>query len=451
MIGDALSITTLMPKEPTETISLSRLLTQEYEILHKVARVLHSSQGLKRVLEDVLLVLTGFEELKVEKKAGIFLADPENKVLKLYCTLGEFSSEFMEKENMVPYGDCLCGRVAESGQLLMSESCFTDARHERRYEGIQAHGHYIVPLKTGEKLLGVMFLYTNTHPSWYEHSQEVLLSIAGLVANAIEHHLVQEELANYRNHLEELVTERTVDLKQANTSLQKEVIERSKAEQELTLTREQLRNLGNHLQNIREEEKIRIARAVHDELGQSLTALKMDLVCLKEELAPQQTELQERVQSMSGLIDSTITSVQRISTELRPQILDVFGLCEAIAWQADEYQKRTNLKFDLNCGNVPLNKELTTELFRIFQETLTNVVRHAEAERVRVSLRQEDNQFIMEVEDNGRGMLLEKIDDSHSLGLIGIRERVLFLGGDVEFLSEPDKGTKVVVSVPIES
>jgi len=126
------------------------------------------------------------------------------------------------------------------------------------------------------------------------------------------------------------------------------------------------------------------------------------------------------------------------------------GLCEAIAWQAKEYQKRTNLQFDLNCEHIPLNKELTTDLFRIFQEALTNVVRHAEADRVRVGFLQKGNRLTMEIEDNGKGMPLEKIDHSQSLGLIGIRERILFLDGDVEFLSKPGEGTKVVVNIPLE-
>jgi signal transduction histidine kinase len=438
-----------MTAKPTE--SESRLPTQEYGILREVARVLHSSQGVKRMLENVLSVLTGFDDLKVEKKAGIFLADPEKKVLNLYCTLGKFTDEFLEKEQVVPYGDCLCGRVAESGELLMSESCFTDARHERRYGGMQAHGHYIVPLKTkGDALLGVMFLYTNTHPSWYLHSQEVLLSIGGLVADAIKHSMVKEELARYRNRLEELVAERTGDLNQANILLRKEVEERASAEHQLKIIREQLRNLSNHLQNIREEEKTRIAREVHDELGQSLTALKMDLVCLKEELPGLQPDLQERIQTMSGLIDSTITSVQRISSELRPQILDVMGLCEAISWQAREYQKRTTLRFDLNCEQVSINKELTTELFRIFQEALTNVVRHSRADRVCVYLYQNAEQITLEIGDNGQGMPPEKINDPQSLGLIGIRERVLFFGGEVEFQGEPGKGTRVIVKTPLK-
>jgi len=131
--------------------------------------------------------------------------------------------------------------------------------------------------------------------------------------------------------------------------------------------------------------------------------------------------------------------------------LDVMGLCEAIAWQAKEYQKRTQLHFDLNCEHIPLNKELTTDLFRIFQEALTNIVRHAQANRVGVSFHQQDGSLTMQIEDDGRGIPPEKIEDYQSLGLIGIRERVLFLGGDVEFLGEPGKGTKVVVKIPLES
>ena len=239
-------------------------------------------------------------------------------------------------------------------------------------------------------------------------------------------------------------------MNQTNILLRKEVEERASAEHQLKIIREQLRNLSNHLQNIREEEKTRIAREVHDELGQSLTAIKMDLVCLKEELSGLQPDLQERIQTMSGLIDSTITSVQRISSELRPQILDVMGLCEAISWQAREYQKRTTLRFDLNCEQVSINKELTTELFRIFQEALTNVVRHSRADRVCVSLHQNAEQITLEIGDNGQGMPPEKINAPQSLGLIGIRERVLFFGGEVEFQGEPGKGTRVIVKTPLK-
>jgi signal transduction histidine kinase len=126
------------------------------------------------------------------------------------------------------------------------------------------------------------------------------------------------------------------------------------------------------------------------------------------------------------------------------------GLCEAISWQAREYQKRTTLRFDLNCEQVSINKELTTELFRIFQEALTNVVRHSRADRVCVYLYQNAEQITLEIGDNGQGMPPEKINDPQSLGLIGIRERVLFFGGEVEFQGEPGKGTRVIVKTPLK-
>ena len=152
---------TSIPQNPANNI------TEEYRILHKVAQILQTSGELKNMLQDALRAITGFEELKVENKAGIFLVDEGHKVLRLYTTFGNFSKEFIENEKEVPFGSCLCGRVAESGQILMSESCFTDTRHERVYSDMTAHGHYIIPLKSSDKLVGVMFLYTNTNPDWY--------------------------------------------------------------------------------------------------------------------------------------------------------------------------------------------------------------------------------------------------------------------------------------------
>ncbi|MDH3256867.1 MAG: GAF domain-containing protein, partial [Nitrospinota bacterium] len=208
-----------IPENPPTQNSASKI-TEEYRILHKVAQILQTTGELKGMLQDVLRAITGFEELKVENKAGIFFAEENDKVLRLFTTVGEFSKEFLEKEKEVPFGDCLCGRVAESGQILMSESCFTDPRHERTFSDMTAHGHYIVPLKTSEKLVGVMFLYTNTNPVWYQHSQEVLLSIGGLIANTIERKRIDEELRLFKNHLEDQVKHRTSELRESQRVLE---------------------------------------------------------------------------------------------------------------------------------------------------------------------------------------------------------------------------------------
>jgi signal transduction histidine kinase len=403
--------------------STNNHVTEEYRILHKVAQILQTQGELATMLKEAMWAMTRFEELKVENKAGIFLADESKKVLHLFTTVGDFSEEFLEKEKEVPFGDCLCGRVAVSGELMMSESCNTDARHERTFSDMTAHGHYIVPLKTSDNLIGVMFLYSNTNPVWYKHSQEVLLSIGGLIADAIQKKKIDQELQKYRNHLENLVDTRT----------------------------DELRQLSHKIQKIREEEKSRMSREVHDELGQSLTALKMDLFQLEKKFPEENQDWRKRTQSMMDLVDTTIKSVQRIAMELRPPILDAFGLCEAIAWQAKEYEKRFSIKFDLNClqSHFELDEDLKTTFFRVFQESVTNVVRHAEASKVNVSMGHQNDQLVMKIRDNGKGIQKDQIEGSSSLGLIGIRERVRYWNGEVFFHGAPEKGTTVEIRIPV--
>ena len=181
-----------------------RQRTEEYRVLHEVARVLHNSQGLKETLENTLKVLTQFKELEVEYKAGIFLADEERRVLKLFSTIGDFSDEFLKKEKEIPYGNCLCGRAAMSGEMIISESCFADKRHENTFEDMTDHGHYIVPLKSQGKMIGVLFLYTDANPPWYVRSQEILLSIGGLIGDAIVSHKRGEQILENNKQLKEL-------------------------------------------------------------------------------------------------------------------------------------------------------------------------------------------------------------------------------------------------------
>ena len=438
-----LSIMASIPQNPS-TKNSSNNITEEYRILHKVAQILQTTGELKDVLQNVLRVITGFEGLTVENKAGIFLVDESDKVLRLFTTFGEFSKEFLENEKEVPFGNCLCGRVAESGQMLMSESCFSDPRHERTYEDMTAHGHYIVPLKASEKLVGVMFLYTNINPDWYQHSQEVLLSIGGLIANTIEKKKVDDELENYRTHLVSLVKQRTNELTNANARLLGEIENHEK-------TQEGLRQLTHQTEKIREEEKSEISRKVHDELGQLLTAMKMDLLQLDKKLPQENADLRQRAHSIVDLMDDTIQSVQRIAMELRPPILDAFGLCEAIAWQADEYKKRYGIQFNLNClqETIDLGKDLEITLFRILQESVTNVIRHSEANQVDIDLRNRDGQLVMKIQDNGKGIQKSKVEDPNSIGLIGIRERIRPWNGEVEFSGTAGKGTAVEIRIPI--
>ncbi len=238
-------------------------------------------------------------------------------------------------------------------------------------------------------------------------------------------------------------------LQEANNELESEIEDRRRAENQLRDSREQLRKLSNQLQVIRENEKTRISREIHDELGQILTGLKMELSCLEVEL--DSPAVIEKLKSMGGMIDSTINSVRRIATELRPQILDTCGLLDALEWQGMDYQARTGIecKLELPENSVKLDSQLSTAIFRICQETLTNVARHSEATEVRVSLKLTDDELFLTVKDNGKGIELEKIYNSNSLGLLGIQERANYWGGHVTIDSSPGEGALFTISIPL--
>lgn len=178
--------------------------TEEYKVLHAITQTLQTSGELRSILKKVLTILVGFQELEVEHKAGIFLVDPDEKVLRLFCTVGEFGEEFMEKEKVIPYGACLCGKAAVSGEFLTSNSCFSDDRHEHRFDNMTNHGHYIVPLKRDDQVIAVLFLYTDENPPWYIRNHEILVSIGGLIAGAIVAHKREEEINEKNIQLKEL-------------------------------------------------------------------------------------------------------------------------------------------------------------------------------------------------------------------------------------------------------
>ena len=224
-----------------------------------------------------------------------------------------------------------------------------------------------------------------------------------------------------------------------------------KMEAELRSSRQQLRNLAAHLQSVREEERASIARELHDEMGQALTALKMDLSWLNKRLAQDDTSLAEKVESMSRLTDRTIQGVRRLSTELRPGILDDLGLAAAIEWQVEEFEERTGIGCEVSVddGVINLEQGCSTAIFRIFQEALTNVARHAGATKVKASLKDKDSKLVLEVKDNGRGITEKQISDAKSFGIMGMRERVYPWGGEVKISGMRGEGTTVRVSIPL--
>jgi signal transduction histidine kinase len=255
--------------------------------------------------------------------------------------------------------------------------------------------------------------------------------------------LLLSQLKSAYKLLHDTVAERTA-------SLTTELAERKRAEQQLEVSRTQLRQLSAHLQLAREEERTRIAREIHDELGQTLTALKMDVTSLGNKMPKDKEMLREKTRSMVGLIDSGIQEVRRISTELRPALLDHLGLVAALECEAKDFENRwgINCTFSSHLEDVKLDDDRATAIFRIFQETLTNVARHAYATHVKAGLCQENGHLTLEVRDNGKGITEKELSDPKSLGLLGMRERALVLGGSVKIGGCPRNGTTVTLVVP---
>jgi PAS domain S-box-containing protein len=264
-------------------------------------------------------------------------------------------------------------------------------------------------------------------------------------------HNEEEALANASKELERRVDERTAELLTANRLMKKMLDEGKRAEERISKSRERLRNLSGRLQSLLEEERTRISREIHDELGQALTAMKMDLSLIRrrlvsEGLAEQSAKIHEIELSAAGII----RTVRKIATDLRPGILDELGVVAAIKWMAKNFQNRSGISCKVAVRGVDKVSDpvFATSIFRIVQEATTNVMRHAAASKVDVSLEKKDGTLLLEVRDNGIGIKEERIFDSKSLGLTGIRERVLLLGGEATISGKPGEGTVVSVTLP---
>ncbi len=228
-----------------------------------------------------------------------------------------------------------------------------------------------------------------------------------------------------------------------------DITERKKSEEELTLLTKQLRTLTSHMEDVREEERKTIAREIHDELGQQLTGLKMDVAMLSKKINSQDESILFRIEDIQNLTDEMVSSVKRILDNLRPGILDHFGIIAAIETYAQEFEKRHNIKttFISSHDDLKLAPELSTELYRIFQESLTNVAKHSKAKTVIATFDANENGYVLAIEDNGNGFDLSKEKDPRSYGLIGMKERAFKINADFELISIPGKGTTIIISI----
>ncbi|MDP6735049.1 MAG: PAS domain S-box protein [Nitrospinaceae bacterium] len=311
-------------------------------------------------------------------------------------------------------GEGLPGRVLSSGQPVWIVDVNKDPNfpRARRADNLGVKAGFGFPIQMGENIVGVLEFYS---PEAAEPDEKLL-----------------ETMSNIGTQLGR-------------------VSERYQAGRKLKASEQELRDLYNRLEAVREEERTRIARDIHDELGQMLTALKIDLSWLQKRLDSKQATVQDRAKTMSHLLDRTIKSVQEISTNLRPEVLDMLGLTEAIEWQVQEFQKRTGTECSMSpgTGDLELDPDLSTAVFRIFQETLTNVARHAAASELNIEFYKKEGELVLKVQDNGKGISEDQISHPKSLGLLGIRERALLWDGQVKISGAQGQGTTVVVKIPL--
>ncbi|HYS56829.1 MAG TPA: PAS domain-containing sensor histidine kinase [Burkholderiales bacterium] len=239
--------------------------------------------------------------------------------------------------------------------------------------------------------------------------------------------------------------------KKLYTVILRDVTERVQAEEALRRSQEELRELASGMNSVREQEKSRIARELHDELGQALTALKLDVAWLSDRLPAGDAAIAEKLKAMQAMIDGTVAATRRISSDLRPLILDDLGLVPAAEWLVQDFTQRTGIPCELRVGSPEpeLKDPHATAVFRILQESLTNVARHAKAQRVEVALARADGTVTLNVRDNGRGFSLDDPRRPNAFGLMGLRERVYLLGGEVRIESEPGRGTSIAVQIPL--
>jgi signal transduction histidine kinase len=242
-----------------------------------------------------------------------------------------------------------------------------------------------------------------------------------------------------------------VDLYRRSAQLAHEAAERKQIEKRLRVSEENLRSLAARLQSVRDEERARIAREIHDELGQELTGLKIALKGIYNRMPKTQRALRQKAESTLLLIDQTIQSVRRIASGLRPAVAEQLGLAAAVEWQVKEFRKRTGIRCRVTLpAEMPkLDEKQATAMFWICQELLTNVARHAEATRAEVTIRADVHALTLAVEDNGKGIGKVPLDGPDSLGFLGMRERIRPFGGTIEVDSARSSGTKVIAMLPL--
>jgi PAS domain S-box-containing protein len=397
------------------------------EIVHDYEALLDTVvRQVSELLGDMCLIRLLADNATWHPSAAIHHPDPLAQALIQELVMSTQSAD-----------DDLTAEIIRSGRpMFFAES---DGQRRSRVPDyfrpyLEKYGLYsaiLVPLKTAERVIGVMVVARDKPGRPYTaEDQDLLTDLADRATLAIESATLYENEQRARTEAEGL-----------NAELEQRVAERTS----------ELRALATRLQAIREEERTRVAREIHDELGGELTGLKMEIMRLRKNKTRHDPELLASLDVMKDLVDQTIQTVRRIATDLRPAILDDFGLLATIEWQLQEFQSRSGISTELvsQVEELDLDRERATAVFRIFQEALTNVARHAQATRVEACLERQADCLVLQVRDNGRGISPQQLAGTKSLGLVGMRERVRLLSGELIIQAVPGSGTCVLIKVPL--
>jgi signal transduction histidine kinase/serine/threonine protein kinase len=341
----------------------------------------------------------------------------------LFCLSHYYNEPHVAKPPVILKHFSWLAEKMHDGQMIVLKNIDDlpeDAQQEKQHlfkEGIRAC--IVLPMVVGNSCIGVLdFAFLHREKNWTQDFLQRLRILEQIFAHTLA-----------RKKSEEKLQKRTRELQE---------------------TAEKLKHLSEHLQEVREHERASIAREIHDDLGQALTVLKMDASWMDKHLQDDTESLRMKIKEMTVFIDETIKTVQRLSSELRPQILDILGLFAAVEWQMEEFQKREGISYRLTCeGEEMKNEKCDVVLFRVLQEALTNITRHARATEVDVLLKMAGGFAKLEISDNGRGIAQNKIHSKSSLGLMGIRERVSFLNGTFKIIGRKNRGTTLTVSIPV--
>lgn len=381
---------------------------QDLTLLHGVGSQITRSLGVEDVLATAVQALQctfGYDSVV------ILTIRREPDRLTARAAAGKHA-DILPEDHTQGLSEGLIGWVAARGESVLVNDVEADPRYVNHYpDRVSTQSELCVPILIGDEVAGVLDVQSDRLDAFSEADQRTLETLAVQIAVTMENARLYE-------------AERAA--------------------------RDQLRDLVSYIQAAQEDERTHIAREILDEFGQLMAALQMNLAWLRQRLTKDQQALTEKTQTMASIIDESIHVVRRLSGELRPSVLDHFGLAAAIRWQADAFAERTGitpqLRLDLDADLV--DPELSTALFRILQEALSNVALHAEATQVFIRLRIDEQRVALIVQDDGRGITIEEADGVRSLGLVGMRERARALGGDMTVDGIPGRGSSVTATIP---